>query len=49
MLEWMSDNNKDVKVERIGLPDTFIEHGTVAQLKQIAGIDIESIKKSILL
>ena len=49
VLEWMSDNNKDVKVERIGLPDTFIEHGTVAQLKQIAGIDIESIKKSILL
>ena len=47
VLEWMSDNDKDVKVDRIGLPDKFIEHGTVAQLKKIAGIDTEAIKKAI--
>ena len=47
VLEWMNDNNKDVKVQRIGLPDEFIEHGTVNQLKEIAGIDNQTIKKII--
>lgn len=47
VLEWMSDNDKPTKVTRIGLPDRFIEHGTVAELKKIAGIDITSIKNVI--
>ena len=47
VLEWMSDNNKDVKVQRIGLPDHFVEHGTVNELKVIAGIDNDTIKKVI--
>ena len=47
VLEWMSDNNKDVKVQRIGLPDHFVEHGTVNELKVIAGIDNDSIKQVI--
>ncbi len=47
ILEWMSDNDKAVKVERIGIPDEFIEHGAVAELKKIAGIDTEAIKKAI--
>lgn len=47
VLEWMSDNNKEVKVQRIGLPDHFVEHGTVNELKVIAGIDNDTIKKVI--
>ena len=47
VLEWMSDSNKDVKVQRIGLPDHFVEHGTVNELKVIAGIDNDTIKKVI--
>lgn len=47
VLEWMNDNNKDVKVQRIGLPDHFVEHGTVNELKVIAGIDNDTIKKVI--
>ena len=47
VLEWMSDNIKDVKVQRIGLPDHFVEHGTVNELKVIAGIDNDTIKKVI--
>lgn len=47
VLEWMSDNNKDVKVQRIGLPDHFVEHGTVNELKVITGIDNDTIKKVI--
>lgn len=45
VLEWMSDNGKAVKVQRIGLPDHFVEHGTVDELKAIAGIDNDTIKK----
>ena len=47
VLELMSDNNKDVKVQRIGLPDHFVEHGTVNELKVIAGVDNDTIKKVI--
>lgn len=47
VLEWMSDNDKAVKVQRIGLPDHFVEHGTVDELKVIAGIDNDTIKKVI--
>ena len=48
VLEWMSDNDKAVKVVRMGIPDCFIEHGTVAELRHIAGIDIEAIKNTII-
>ena len=47
VLEWMSDNGKAVKVQRIGLPDRFVEHGTVEQLKHIAGTDTQAIKNAI--
>lgn len=47
VLEWLSDNGKTTRVRRIGLPDRFIEHGTVNELRHIAGTDIESIKQAI--
>lgn len=47
VLEWMSDNGKTTTVRRIGLPDRFIEHGTVSELRHIAGTDLESIKQAI--
>lgn len=47
ILEWMSDHGYSPAVTRMGLPNTFIEHGTVAQLRKIAGIDKESIRKEI--
>ena len=48
VLEWLSDNGKTTRVRRIGLPDRFIEHGTVSELRHIAGTDIESIKRAII-
>ena len=48
VLEWMSDHDYDVKVTRMGLPDQFVEHGTIDQLREIVGLDNESIKKAIL-
>ena len=47
VLEWLSDNGKATRVRRIGLPDRVIEHGTVNELRHIAGTDIESIKQAI--
>ena len=47
ILEWMSDHDKDVTVKRVGLPDRFIEHGTVEQLRHIAGTDVDAIVDAI--
>lgn len=47
VLEWMSDHGYTPQVKRLGLPDRFIEHGTVAELQKITGIDAESIKKAV--
>ncbi len=48
VLEWMNDHDYAPKVIRLGLPDRFVEHGTVDELQKIAGIDEESIIKAIL-
>ena len=47
VLEWMSDHNYHPQVVRLGLPDTFVEHGTVAELRHITGIDAEAIANAI--
>lgn len=47
VLEWMSDHGYTPQVKRLGLPDKFVEHGTVAELQKITGIDAESIKKAV--
>lgn len=46
--EWMQDNGYTMTVRRLGLPDSFVEHGTVSELKKIVGIDAESIKHTCL-
>ena len=47
VIEWMSDHNYQPHIKRLGIPDKFIEHGTVHELQTIVGIDQESIKKTI--
>lgn len=47
VLEWMSDHGYTPAVHRLGLPDHFVEHGSVDQLKHICGFDKESIMKLI--
>ena len=47
--EWMNDHGYTVHVTRLGMPvEQFVEHGTVAELQRIVGIDIESIKQTLL-
>lgn len=36
------------EIVQLGLPDQFIEHGTVKQLQEIAGIDANTITEIIL-
>lgn len=48
VLEFMADNRYTPTVQRLGLPDRFVEHGTVEQLHHIVGIDEESVAHTIL-
>ena len=48
VMEWMNDHGYQPSITRMGLPDRFVEHGTVDELRHIVGIDKESIKKVIL-
>lgn len=45
VLEFMADHGYSPKLQRIGIPDHFIEHGTAAQLYALCGLDEEGIKK----
>ena len=48
VLEWLNDNGYTPTVNRLGLPDRFVEHGTIAELRKIAGLDIDHIKQVIM-
>ncbi len=47
VLEWLSDNNFTTRVTRLGLPDKFVEQGTVSELQHITGIDTDTIAATI--
>ena len=47
VLEWMADHGYTPRVVRLGLPDHFVEHGTVEELQHICGIDPLGIVKTI--
>lgn len=47
VLEYLSDKGCSIPVIRLGLPDSFIEHGTPAELYKLTGLDKDAIKESI--
>ena len=47
VLEWMSDHGYQPTIIRMGLPDDFVEHGTVSQLREIVHLDNNSIKETL--
>ncbi len=47
VLEWMNDHGYHPAITRMGLPDEFVEHGTVQELRHIVGIDKEAILKEL--
>ena len=48
ILEFMAENNFSASVKLLGVPDKFIEHGTVEDLHKECGIDTKGIVKSVL-
>ncbi len=47
VVEWMADHHYTPQITRLGLPDNFVEHGTVSELRHIVGIDKEAIVQHI--
>lgn len=47
VLEWMNDRGFSPRVIRMGLPDKFIEQGTVQQLRSLCKLDKEAIRREI--
>ncbi len=47
VLEFANNNNYRHQIEILGIPDKFIEHGTVDELHKIAGLDKENLKRII--
>lgn len=46
--EWMTANGHAPEIVRLGIPDKFVTQGTISELKQLCGIDSESIYKQIM-
>jgi 1-deoxy-D-xylulose-5-phosphate synthase len=45
ILEFSALHNYTTKVRILGIPDVFIEHGTVTELQQLCNIDVKSLEK----
>ena len=45
--DWLLDNGFAPRIVRLGIDDEFVEHGTVAQLKNLCGYDAEGILKAL--
>jgi 1-deoxy-D-xylulose-5-phosphate synthase len=48
IIEFAAENNYATPIKVLGIPDVFVEHGTVEELQKICGIDVESIMKLLL-
>ncbi|GAA4895229.1 1-deoxy-D-xylulose-5-phosphate synthase [Flaviramulus aquimarinus] len=45
VLEFVSTHNYSVSIKTLGIPDMFIEHGSITELQKSVGLDIESLKQ----
>ena len=48
VMEFMMENGYAPTIQRIGIPDRFIEYGTIPELYRLCGMDMESIVKIII-
>lgn len=44
IVEFAAQNNYHIPIKIVGIPDDFIEHGTVNELQQICKIDVKSLE-----
>jgi 1-deoxy-D-xylulose-5-phosphate synthase len=47
VLEFMADNNYQVEVRRLGIPDRVVEHGEQKELHRECGFDPDGIEKAV--
>jgi 1-deoxy-D-xylulose-5-phosphate synthase len=47
VLEFMADKGYHARVKRLGVPDRFIEQGSVGELQAECGFDVDGIKKAV--
>lgn len=47
ILEFAAEHNYYIPIKTLGVPDSFMEHGSVAQLQQLANLDANHIAKTI--
>lgn len=47
VLEWFNDHGYAPSVQRMGLPDEFVTHGSVDELRRIVGLDAPHIRQVI--
>lgn len=47
VLEWLNDHGYAPSVQRMGLPDEFVTHGSVDELRRIVGLDAPHIRQVI--
>jgi 1-deoxy-D-xylulose-5-phosphate synthase len=47
ILEFMADHGYHGRVKRLGVPDTFIEQGSVAELHHECGFDADGIAQAL--
>src|SRR5574344_2178510 len=47
ILEYINDNGYKTKVHRMGIPDKFVEHGTIKELRKLIKLDADAICKAI--
>jgi 1-deoxy-D-xylulose-5-phosphate synthase len=47
VLEFMADNGYTPRIQRIGIPDAFIQQGAIPQLFSLCGMDAQSIARTI--
>ncbi|MCP9611704.1 1-deoxy-D-xylulose-5-phosphate synthase [Coprobacter tertius] len=45
VIEFMADNGYTPKIKRIGIPDRFIEHGSILELRELCHMDDDSIAR----
>lgn len=45
--EWLSDNNYNIKLTRLGIPDNWVFQGSVNQLQKDCGYDVQGIVKAV--
>lgn len=49
VIEWLSDHGyRDIPVSRIGIPDKFVPQGTISELRELCGMDAQSISDAII-